>query len=270
MSLVAAALLPHPKRLVQTSRVPADTFVKTRRGFEVVRELLIKRDVETLVTLSPRVLTPLDPYSVTPTDPSLYYVLGLDQLQVALPQLNDALPARVFRNDVDFSHQLVERARPFGLKLMVSPHVKVDEVSATALTLLNLPTQKQPLLVSLVLPYLAPQELYEFGQILGGLAELVKTKVAILAVADLSSRLAKNSPAGFDPLGKQFDELVQEAAASGDFLKLVTADAQMLERSGEEAARPLAVVAAAAHSLKPKLVSYEAPFGTGHAVLTWS
>lgn len=269
MALVAAALVPHPKSLVLPKAV-TKPFTKTLAGFSTVRNLFIEKDVETIITVSPHILAPLDPYSTTPTDPTSYYVLGLDQLQVALPRLNLEIEPRVFVNDVDFSHQLADRARPFGLKLLITPHVKVDESTATALVLLNMPRDHQPKLVTLVLPYQSPKDLYEFGQILGGLAEQLTSKIGILAVGNLSSRLSKNAPAGFDGAGAEFDGVVQKAANSGDFIDLVSRDDAFFESAGEEASRPLAVVAAASAKLKSRLVSYEAALGTGHAVLTWS
>ncbi len=263
MPLVAAALLPHPKSF--------DSVPKTAAGFEVVKKLFKQKKVELLIVVSPRVLTTSNPYTPGPTDSAAYYVLALDKLQASSPLLKPGQSARVFDNDTAFVREVKERARPFGMRIMLSPTVQLDDPVSSTLTTLYPAGTSAPKIVSAVLPYLAPKVLFEFGRILGGVAEQYKANIAILAVGDLSARLSKDSPAGFDPAGAAFDKLVADAASKNDFLPLIKADAVMLEKSGQEAGRPLAVVAAAVTGrLKSKLNSYEIADGTGHAVLTWS
>ena len=269
MALVAAALLPRPKSLVHDPGHEA--FKETQRGIQRAKELLEKKSVETLIVVSSHLLQPLHAYSATPSDPSAYYVLGLDKLQATSLKSNPEEEPDVFDNDVEMVRSIRERARPFGFKILINPNIKIDETSSAALKLLDLQTlATPPAIVSILLPYLQPHDLFEFGHFLGGLASQSDKKVGIAAVGNLSSRLSKDSPAGFNAQGKVFDELVQKAAKENDFSSIVNADPALLEKAGEEAARALSVVAAAAASLKARLESYETANGTGHAVLTWS
>lgn len=261
MALVAAALLPHPKK----------PDAKTVAGFGSAKKLLLQKKVELLIVVSPRVLAPTTPYSPGPTDSTAYYMHGLDKVQASLPTRSPDMPARIFDNDTNFVRLVKERARPFGLPIQLSPTIQLDEPTSAALIQLFGGEDAAPKLVSVVLPYLAPKDLLEFGQILGGVADQYMSATAIVAVGDLSARLTKDSPAGFDPAGAEFDQMIKSAAKNNDFMPILSADPASLEKAGEEASRPLAVVASAVKSkLKSKLVSYQAPDGIGHAVLTWS
>jgi|GEM_PF-6697446 len=277
MALVAAALLPHPSALVSgaDSHRPADAgkseYKKTVAGFTAVAKLLSQKKIDTLIVVSPRVHSETTPYAARPSDPSGYYFLGLDKVQVSLPHLQPGGAPRVFNADIGFIELVKQRARPFGLQVHVSPSIAIDEQASVALSLLQL-AEPWPKIVSVVLPYKSPKELFEFGRILGGVAAQEQHSFALLAVGNLSSRLSKESAAGFDAFGAEFDQAVVSAAKKNDFIPVTNFNPAMLEKSGEEASRPLAVVAAAVHGgpLKSKLVSYEAVAGVGHAVLTWS
>jgi aromatic ring-opening dioxygenase LigB subunit len=258
MALVAAALLPHPKGAL-------DGFPKTVTGLAAAKKLFSQKKVERLIVVSSRVLTPSHAFAQTATDPAAYYILGLDKIQLT----DSGEGSAVFENDLTFVEGAKERARPFGLPIKTSPTIKLDGGSSHAVTQLGLTTPVK--LISIILPYKAPKELFEFGHLLGAFAQQSRENFGILAAGNLSARLSKESSAGFDPAGAQYDELIQSAAKTNDFKPVLSADIAMLEKAGQDSANSVAVLGAATMNiLKSSLASYEVVGGVGHAVLTWS
>jgi len=269
MALAFAALVPYPKKLAQEPET--SDLAKTRAGILNVKKLIKDNNVDTLIVVSSHLLQPMHAYSTTPGDPAAYYMLGLDKLQTHINQTTSRDKPSVFNNDVELIRFIRERARPFSYTMLINPNVKIDEPSSIALELLEISAaQKVPAIVSIVLPYVPPSDLFEFGLFLGRIAKESDKKIGLIAVGDLSARLSKGSPAGFRREGKLFDDLVITAAKQNDFMPIITADQALLEKAGESAARPLAVAAGASLGLTAQVESYEAPNGTGYATLTWS
>ena len=153
-----------------------------------------------------------------------------------------------------------------------TPHSKLEEPSSLALYSLHIEPGHDMKLVYLGLPYQSPEKLQKFGTVLGDILKACPKKVALIVVADLSARLSPDSAAGFKPEGKQFDDAVLAAVEKNDFNAVLSMSEVVLESAGEEASRPLAVLFGATQTteLQSNVVSYEAPEGIGHAVLTWS
>ncbi|MFO0704396.1 MAG: hypothetical protein U0517_00245 [Candidatus Andersenbacteria bacterium] len=255
MALVAAALIPGPEQ----------GSAKIQAGVEAAKKLFVQKKVDHILVLSGQAPSPSHAYTTSSVDPAAYYAMGLDKLQLT----DGGATAPVFENDVAFVAGLKERARPFGLRILTSPTIKIDRANSRALRALEIgPAVK---LVAFMLPYKAPKELFEFGRVLGAVAQQSQGNVAVLAAGNLSARLSKEGSAGFDPAGKQYDTLVTEAAKKNDFMPLLKADPTLLEKAGQESAGQIAVIAAATmRVLKASLQIYEAAGGTGQAVLTWS
>jgi aromatic ring-opening dioxygenase LigB subunit len=270
MALVLAALLPHPKALVSDEK--NSKYKKTSDGFAAVQKLLLDKNPDTLLLLSARPIGPLDAFSVPPANPGAFYLPGLDRMQVGLPHLDPDREPLVFVGDVDLNRAIRERVKEQGLMAEKTPHSKLEEPSSLALYSLHISTEHDMKLNYIGLPYQSPEKLLVFGKILREILDAYTKNVAVIAVADLSARLSTESAAGFKAEGKAFDEAVLSATKKNNFDELLSQSEETLELAGEEASRPLAVLVGATRdsSLKPAVVSYEAPEGIGHAVLTWS
>lgn len=268
MSLIACALLPHPKGLIRENEAVAKKYSATKTGFLEVKKELEKNNVEILVVFAAKLLQPMNPYSPTPSETSAYYAQGLDQIEISLPTLDPTRPAIYAQNYLPFVDKVRGSIRPFGMHLKSSPNIKMDELSSLGLSLLN-PNLKKTKVVLINLPFRSLNELNEFGKIIGRLAEQAKEKMAIVGIGDLSSQLA-STISKKSQSGKDFDSFIQEAANKSQFNFLFSLDAQKIEQAGENAIRPLAALAGAATKLKSRLISYQAVEGIGHAVILWS
>jgi AmmeMemoRadiSam system protein B len=112
-----------------------------------------------------------------------------------------------------------------------------------------------------------------FGAIIGEVLLEVTERVLYVASSDLSHRLLPGAPAGFDPRGAQFDQLVADYLAAGDWRGLLSIDPDICSAAGECGYRSLAVLSgvvtaaqAAGAKTENHVLSYEGPFGVGYLV----
>jgi len=128
-------------------------------------------------------------------------------------------------------------------------------------------------LVSLSFSYLDLGEHVRFGEVVGRVLMGSPVRTVYLASSDLSHRLTREAPAGYDPRAAEFDQAVVRAFADGDWDSLLSIDACTVEAAGECGYRSLAVlgglvkaVEAAGVRTENHLLSYEGPFGVGYLV----
>ena len=123
-------------------------------------------------------------------------------------------------------------------------------------------------LVPLTFSWLPLSAHFDFGQAIGRAAERVGRRVALVASGDLSHRLLPGAPAGYDPLGKVFDEKLVKAIESYDVPAILGLDEELIERAGECGLRSIVILLGALDGLKakPQVLSYEGPFGVGYLV----
>jgi AmmeMemoRadiSam system protein A len=118
--------------------------------------------------------------------------------------------------------------------------------------------------------FLSAAKHFRFGQAVRQAIDRVGRRAVIVASADLSHRLSDDGPYGFDPAGPEFDHRVREAVASWDVEALLTMDDGFRERAGEDAVSSISFLMGALDGLRvrPRVLSYEGPFGVGYMVAT--
>ncbi|MGQ9573107.1 MAG: AmmeMemoRadiSam system protein A [Dehalococcoidia bacterium] len=117
-------------------------------------------------------------------------------------------------------------------------------------------------LVPLCVSFLSPPDHFALGQAVGRAAERLGKRVAIIASADLSHNLA------YGPMGPLFDERIQQAIAEWDVEAVLNMDARFRQQAAEDAVPSLSFLMGALDGLavKPRVFSYEGPFGVGYLV----
>ncbi|MHB1126623.1 MAG: AmmeMemoRadiSam system protein A [Bacillota bacterium] len=123
-------------------------------------------------------------------------------------------------------------------------------------------------LVAISMGLLPFEDLYQFGAILAEAIEQRGMRAAVVASGDLSHRLTKDAPAGYHPLGKDFDARVKEAVLKKDVEDLVAIPSSLAESAGECGLRPLVMLLGTldGREANSRVYSYEGPFGVGYMV----
>lgn len=109
---------------------------------------------------------------------------------------------------------------------------------------------------------------YRLGKCIAQASQKCKKRVVIIASGDLSHKLTKDGPYGFAKEGPEFDAQVTKAMVEGDFIKFLQFDEDFCEAAAECGLRSFIIMTGAldGKAVKPRLLSYEGPFGVGYAV----
>ena len=116
--------------------------------------------------------------------------------------------------------------------------------------------------------FLSARRHFQLDQAVRRAIDRVGRRAVVVASADLSHRLSDDGPYGFDPAGPELDLRIREAVASWDAEALLTMDEEFRERAGDDAVASLSFLMGALDGLRvrPRVLSYEGPFGVGYMV----
>jgi aromatic ring-opening dioxygenase LigB subunit len=105
--------------------------------------------------------------------------------------------------------------------------------------------------------------------------ELIKNlsyikRLAWIASGDMSHRLKEDGPYGFHPSGPKFDKEFINLLKKKDIPAILNLDQSLVEEAGECGLRSFCMLLGALEeekaNWKPKILSYEGPFGVGYLV----
>jgi AmmeMemoRadiSam system protein A/AmmeMemoRadiSam system protein B len=181
-------------------------------------------------------------------------------------------PDWYFNNDLDFVSVLEQEAKAANipLKTIGERGYELDHGVMVPFYFLSKGVKDVPL-VPLTFSLLPLTAHFAFGQALKRCAERVGKRVALIASGDLSHRLLPTAPAGYDPMGKVFDEKLVDAISHLDTKAVLSLDPNLIERAGECGLRSIVILLGAIEGLKaqPQVLSYEGPFGVGYMVASF-
>ncbi len=115
----------------------------------------------------------------------------------------------------------------------------------------------------------SPQQHFNWGEKLA--LEIPKERrVAWIASGDMSHRLKEDGPYGFHPSGPKFDEEFIRLLKKKDIQGILALPERLTEEAGECGLRSFCMLFGALEGAKidwkPKILSYEGPFGVGYLV----
>ena len=111
----------------------------------------------------------------------------------------------------------------------------------------------------------------DLGKAIRKTAEDLDENIVFIASGDLSHRLKKDGPYGFDADGPKFDTAIVDILSQGNFTELRKIDPGLCENAGECGFRSLVVLSGVLDGVKveAKLHSYEGTFGVGYATASF-
>ena len=113
-----------------------------------------------------------------------------------------------------------------------------------------------------------PEYHYRVGEAIGRALRRHDKRTVIICSADLSHALTAAAPGGYNPAGRQFDADYQDAIASWDSDWVLNASTDFRTQAAEDAIVQTAMLmgALSAYRVRPRVLSYEGPFGVGYMV----
>lgn len=109
-------------------------------------------------------------------------------------------------------------------------------------------------------------ELYKVGMAIRKGIERSNVNAIVIASGDLSHKLLRNAPAGYDKMGSIFDRKIVDSLRDKPE-ELLYFDRELVNRAGECGYRPLIILLGTmdGYEIKSEVLSYEGPFGVGYA-----
>ncbi|MCX6800369.1 MAG: AmmeMemoRadiSam system protein B [Candidatus Falkowbacteria bacterium] len=109
---------------------------------------------------------------------------------------------------------------------------------------------------------------YDFGKMLKPMLIESDKKITIITSGELSHRLSENSPTGYLPQAKKFDQKVIQYILDKATDKLFKMDEAQIEKMHECGLKPSCLLLGILdqYNFTPSSLSYEKPFGVGHFV----
>ena len=207
----------------------------------------------TAVFISPHTPTYFDAFTVkdAPTLAGDFAAFGCPQVRCQID------------NDVEFVEPLLAAASGAHVALEPSADADLDHGILVPLTFLR---ARSLVSLSIVGGY---SEHRRLGELVRTVAEKLDRDLLFVASGDMSHRLIRGAPAGYDERGPVFDQRVVELLSRGDFDSLEKLDGDLVQRAGECGLRSLIALGGflgADASRNPQLFSYEGPFGVGYLV----
>lgn len=257
-SMVFAGLAPHPPIMVpEVGRESIAEVLGSIEAMAVLTQRLIASGAETVVLISPH--APLEPRAfVAYAGPNLYgdFAKFRARKTIVEAELDEELLQLIVQEARDHDYE-VERLGDEGL----------DHGTSVPLYFLQR-NGWHGRVVALGYSFLSNADHLGFGACVKRAADKVGRPVGFVASGDLSHRLTRDAPAGYDPKAYRFDEEVVAALRANSPDRIINIDQELRKLAGECGYRSLLVALGATKDLPSscKVLNYEAPFGVGYLV----
>jgi len=124
-------------------------------------------------------------------------------------------------------------------------------------------------LIHITYGFLSGEELYRFGKCIQEALREIEDTAVVIASGDLSHRLDAESVAGYNRMGKIFDQRLLQFLREGDTIELLNMDAELVEKAGECGLRAVQIMLGAidGYDSYANVLSYEGPYGVGYGAV---
>ncbi len=270
MSVVFCGVCPHPPVMVPAvGKKQSDMVIESRRAMLELGKRLKESGAGTMVM-------------ITPHGPVFNDVIAINASTVLKGSLKSFGAPGVFselENDLDLAAEIYLQAGNAGIEVIMmgerdarqyGVNLELDHGITVPLHFLSGAGVDLPAVV-VYMGLLSYGQLYSFGMAVKRAAEKSGKGVAVIASGDLSHRLTGDAPAGYDPLGGEFDREMVRLLGSADVAGIMSLPPLLVERAGECGLRPVIMMLGAmdGQSVEADVLSYEGPFGVGYMVASF-
>jgi aromatic ring-opening dioxygenase LigB subunit len=174
--------------------------------------------------------------------------------------------------DVELAQAILEDALAFGVPVGpldgFAELMDLDHGTVVPLSFIVRGLDRPVKLVLLSFSFLDMQAHLTFGEAIASAIDAAPCRVLYVASGDLSHRLTSEAPAGYNPLGQEFDERVVAAFSEGTAEAMLRMPPGLLRAAGECGYRSLVVMMGvlSGRQYGTRVLSYEGPFGVGYLV----
>ena len=258
MSLVFAALTPHPPLLIPTvGKEALGKLAKTKQAMEKLEEEIYLSKAEVLVIFSPhgRLL------------PDAFTVGMAQEFKTDLREFGDLTTNVSFKGELGLFSRLRQAAEAEKLKIVFATEPALDHGVSVPLVYL---TKHIPNATIVPIGFCAEGDDWkkhlDFGYLLKEQIMKSTKRVAVITSADLSHALTTDAPAGFNPAGSEFDSKMKELLATGNASGMLQLPPQLVHDAAQCGFRCCLMLMGMLRGVNYRYeeLCYEAPFGVGY------
>ncbi len=256
--IVFTGLMPHAPILVPG--VGGENFVHvetTAQAMSMVASHTLVAHPDTIVLISPH----------SPRQSGAFGLWYTPQLRGSLGRFGSPEDRVDLPLDRVFADQLELEAERRGLRTWRIAHEPLDHGAVVPLRYL-IAAGWNGQTVILGLNYHGEGGLDQLGQAIAATAQELKRRTAIIASGDMSHRLTRTAPAGYDPDAHRFDEAFVGLLREGTYGGIRRLDPALQEKAAEDVvdSTQVALAASGYRTAGHEVLSYEGPFGVGYGV----
>lgn len=256
MSLVFAAITPHPPLLIPTiGKEELRKVAKTKQAMDNLEEALYAAHPDAIIIISPH-----GSYF-----PDVFTINFCTEYFSDFRQFGDLGTKLTFGGDHELAHRLRDATKRKHIPATMISEDNLDHGTTVPLYFLtrHLPNCK---ILQLGFCNLDLKAHLEFGALIK--EEIFKTnkRIAVIASGDMSHALSTDSPAGFNKKGKEFDQKMRELLMAKNLTGILQLETIFVEQAAECGLRSILILLGILQNTRYdyRELSYEGPFGVGY------
>lgn len=178
------------------------------------------------------------------------------------------------QGNLEISRTLAQKIENEHIPYRIAMMEEMDNGASVPLYFLTKNQKEKPQLIELIQSALDGPTHLKLGQIIYQVIQESPRRTAFVASGNLSHCLIEDTPTGYSSQGKIFDEKILKFLKQKDAASILNMDPALVKEAGECGYRPILVLLGLLSKLesdkwKPKILSYESPFGVGYAVVNF-
>ncbi|MDD4476802.1 MAG: class III extradiol dioxygenase subunit B-like domain-containing protein [Patescibacteria group bacterium] len=256
MSLVFAAITPHPPLLIPTiGKEAIKKLEKTKKAMEKMEEDLYLARPDIIMVISPHGSYFKEAFTIN----------ICPEFETDFRDFGDLTTKTKFKGEMNLSVLIREEARDEDFPLTMISEKGLDHGSGIPLYYL---TRHLPNAAVLPIGFcdLDWKTHLNFGYLIKEQIMRSQKRVAVIASGDLSHALSNDAPAGYNQAGEEFDKKIQELLSSRNTVGMLQLDKNFVNDASECGFRSFLMLMGILRGVNfdYKKYSYESPFGVGY------
>lgn len=263
MAIVGACMVPHPPMIIPEIGQGSEKKIrKTIAAYEKTAEFVADCEPDTIVLASPHSVQYLDYFHISPG-----YGADGDFEEFGVKKVKFHVDY-----DVQFTEMLSKLAREAGIPAGTrgEKFPALDHGTMVPLHFIN-PKCPEYHLVRIGLSGETFEDHYRLGMLIRDTAEILGRRVFFVASGDLSHKLRKDGPYGFDPAGPVYDERIMDVMGRGAFDELLDFDENFCNKAAECGHRSFVMMAGALDRtrVRVKKLVHQDVTGVGYGICVY-